>query len=371
MATHHTGTRLSVRALNRARLDRQWLLQPRDASPMEAMEYLVGLQAQAGDAPYYQLWSRLTHFSLDDLSRLLTSRRAVRVVLMRGTIHMVSARDCARLRPIVQPFLDRVTFNGSSAGKRLVGLDSAELVSCGLDLLAGGPLHVDELGERLAERFSSFAGPDLAYALRCATPLIQVPPRGVWGKGGGLVYASAQQWLPAPEDPQPTLEETILRYLAAFGPASVQDFQTWSSLTRTGEAFQRLRSRLVSYSDESGQELFDLVDTPLPDPDTPVRTKLLGAFDNILLSHADRRHIISKPDQKRLFTHNGLVRGPVLIDGFVAGLWKPAMKAKTATVRFEAFCGWSSADRELLEAEALRLLDFAGGTAAKRIVEFA
>ncbi|HZE37821.1 MAG TPA: winged helix DNA-binding domain-containing protein [Stackebrandtia sp.] len=359
---------LSPRALNRARLRRQWLTERRPATALEAMEHVVGMQAQQGDAPYYQLWSRLRDFVTDDLSRLLTGRLAVRVVLMRGTIHLVSAADCRRLRPVIQPFLDKILFSGSQQGRRLTGVDTAKLVAVGEELLASEPLHVNDLAARLGERIAGFGGDDLAYGLKCAMPLLQVPPRGVWGRGGGLVYASPRQWLGTPEAPS-HLDETVRRYLAAFGPAGVADFQAWSSLTRTAEAFDRLDLR--RYRDADGRELFDLPDAPPPDADAPVRPTLLGPFDNILLSHADRGFIVPERHRGGVFTKNGLIPGTVLIDGMVAGAWKTKLAKKKATIHLELFEPAGPSEREAVAAEAEALLEFAAPAATERHVELA
>ncbi|ADD45093.1 winged helix DNA-binding domain-containing protein [Stackebrandtia nassauensis] len=360
------------RALNRARLHRQWLTERRDATPLETMEHLVGMQGQLGDPPYFQLWSRLNDFTTDDLSTLLEDRRAVRVVLMRGTIHLVSARDALTLRTLVQPYLSKTVFNGSEYGKRIQGVDPEALVEAGRRLLADKPLHVDELGAGLAEQFDGYAGGDLAYGLRGLMPLIQTPPRGVWGQGGGLTYASTGQWLGADPDTDwdAALDAAIPRYLAAYGPATIQDFQTWSSLTRTAPAFARLRDRLIVHRDAAGRELYDLPDIELPDLDGPLKPLLLGGFDNILLSHREREFVISKPAQKKVFRQNAMMKGTILIDGLVVGTWFTTLKKKTALLTFEPFESLSAKNRRYLEGEGERLLDFAAGTAETRTVEF-
>lgn len=366
-------TTLDDRALNRARLHRQWLTEPRAATVSDAMEHLVGMQAQQGDPPYYQLWSRLRDFRIDDLSAALHDRVAVRVVLMRGTIHLVTARDALLLRPVVQPYLTQTIFNGSQSGRRLVGIDPDALVAEGRRLLAEAPLSADDLGAGLAERFPGFAGNDLAYGLRGLLPLIQVPPRGVWGLSGGLTYASTRQWLGAePEpDPEAALDAAIPRYLAAYGPASIQDFQAWSGRTRAAAGFERLRDRLIVHHDRHGRQLFDLPELDLPDPDTAVVPTLLGAFDNILLSHQDRGFILGDVPVKRVITQNGLVNGTVLIDGFVGGTWKPTLKKKSARVDIAAFAPLTTTDRDHLESEARRLLDLVAPGVDDRTVAFA
>ncbi|MGH8875753.1 MAG: winged helix DNA-binding domain-containing protein [Stackebrandtia sp.] len=358
------------RTLNRTRLRRQWLTEPREATPVRAMEHLVGLQAQLGDPPYYQLWSRLANFTVDDLSASLLDKSAVRVALMRGTIHLVSARDCLALRPVLQASMDKTLFNGSQYGKRVTGVDLADLIAEGRRLLAAAPLSNDVLASGLAERFPGYAGTDLAYVLRCAMPLIQVPPRGVWGEGGALTYASTSQWLGAEPAATPDVDDVIRRYLAAFGPATIQDFQVWAGLTQTKPAFERLRDRLVVHHDADGRELFDLPELELADPDEPLAPVVLGPFDNILLSHRDREFVISKAAQKRVFTQNGIVKGTILIDGFVAASWKPVLKKKSARIEIEPFETLNSKVRQSIASRARRLLDFAAPDADSHAVEF-
>lgn len=366
-------TTLDTRALNRARLHRQWLTEPRRATVHEAMEHLVGLQAQQGDPPYYQLWTRLAGFRTDELSDALCDRSAVRVVLMRGTIHLVTAADALRLRPVVQPYLSQTLFNGGEHGKLIVGVDVEALAAEGRRLLAEAPLSAEDLAAALEQRFDGYPGMSLVYGLRGLLPLIQTPPRGVWGQGGGLTYASTGQWLDSEDqlDPEAALDQTIPRYLAAYGPATVQDFQAWSSRTRTAAAFERLRDRLVVHHDTAGRELFDLPGAATPDADLPLEPLLLGGFDNILLSHKDREFILSKAAQKRVFTQNGIVKGTILVDGFVAGSWKPTLRKQIARIDVEPFTALTKRQREQLEQRALRLLDFAAPNAETRTVDFA
>ncbi|MQY13641.1 hypothetical protein SRB5_37910 [Streptomyces sp. RB5] len=361
---------LSTRALNRATLHRQWLTERHAAGPVEAAAHLVGLQAQSGDAPYYQLHSRLAGFTTGDLSAALTSREVARLVLMRGTIHLVAARDAVPMRAVVQPFLNTVLFN-STAGQTLVGIDTGAVAAAARDLLADGPLPGDELGARLAERWPQYTAGALVYLARCVLPLVQVPPRGVWGEGGGLVYALAEQWLDVPPGTD-GLDELVLRYLAAFGPATVVDAQKWSSLAVKGlrEAFERLRPKLVTYRGEDGRELFDVAGTELPDADLEVPPLLLGPFDNILLSYADRTRIIAKDDVKAVFTKNGIVRGTLVLDGFVAGVWKPALTRRRAVLECTPLRSLTRREKAGLEERGEELLAFAAPGAGHREVVF-
>jgi hypothetical protein len=356
---------LSLRALNRALLDRQMLLRrsplpdagPRADRVIETVEHLVGMQAQAPFPPYYGLWSRLAGFRPADLAELILDRRVVRIALMRGTIHLVSARDCMTLRPLVQPVLDR----GLNAifGKQTEGVDTVALAAAGRVLLEQSPRTFSELGSLLSEQWPGHSANALAQSVRALVPLVQVPPRAVWGAAGQSAHTSAEAWLGRPVDSNPSLERLVIRYLAAFGPATVRDIQAWSGLTRLREPVERLRPGLRTFRDEQGNEMFDLSEAPRPDPATPAPVRLVAEFDNLVLAHADRTRVISPQNRERLFTANGIFPGTVLVDGFVLGIWRITRSRGAAVLTIEMFEPIARRDRDAITSEGERLLAFA------------
>jgi len=354
------GEVLGRRALNRALLERQMLLRRDPISPEVAVERLVGMQAQAPLAPYVGLWTRLDRFGHDELSALLLDRRAVRIVLMRSTVHLVTGRDCLALRPLMQPVLER-QFRGSQFGKRLAGFDLDEIAAAGRALLVGQPMTATEAAKALGARWPGADPESVAHVLRMALPLVQVPPRGVWGQGGLPLVTPAEHWLGRALAAAPSPDEMMLRYLAAFGPASVADVQAWSGLTRLREVAERLRPRLRVFRDEAGGELLDVPGAPLPDPDTPAPVRYLPEYDNALLSHADRTRIITPAQGARVF-----MRGALLVDGFVRGAWTVARAKGVATLRIEAFAKLANAERREVEEEGARLLEFVAAEAKAR-----
>jgi hypothetical protein len=349
---------LTLRELNRATLERQMLLRRRQLPVIEAIEHLVGMQAQAPNPPYVGLWTRLEGFHPDKLARLIVDRRAVRIALMRNTVHLVSARDCLKLRPLVQPVLDRGVYANRTHRAGVEGMDIETLVAVGRALLEERPRTAKELGELLQERWPDRDAASLARAIRHLVPLVQVPPRGIWGKSGQATHTTAEAWLGRPLDPDPSLEELVMRYLGAFGPATVKDIQTWSGLTRLREVTERLRPRLVTFRDEQGKELFDLPDAPRPDPDTPAPPRFLPEFDNLILSHADRTRIIANDYRKVIASRNGMVPATVLVDGFVRGTWKTERTRGKATLVIEPFEPLGKKDRDALAEEGERLIRF-------------
>jgi hypothetical protein len=344
---------LTRRQLNRSLLARQMLLERADLPAIEVIERLVGMQAQVPTDPYTALWSRIEGFDRQELSRLIAERRAVRAVaLMRTTIHLVSARDALSIRPLMQPALERV-WRYSTFSKSIGGADVADVIAAGLELLAERPYVATELGKRLQERWPDADANSLGYAIRFLVPVLQPPPRGLWGKGGLAFIETIERWLGQPMDPSPSVDEFVLRYLAAFGPATARDVQVWSWWTGIREVLDRLRSRLVTYRDEHGRELFDVPDAPFPDADTSAPVRFLPEYDNIVLSHHDRTRVIDRKLSEPIW-----MRGSILVDGFIRGTWRIDTKQNESTLRIGLFDSLTPADHADIEAEAERLADF-------------
>jgi Winged helix DNA-binding domain len=326
-----TADTLSPRALNRATLARQLLLRRADLSPLEAVEHLVGMQAQVPLNPYLGLWSRLEGFRPEELGRLLEEREVVRIVAMRSTLHLLSAADALVLRPLAQPILDRELARHPEYGPALAGADLDVVLAFARPLLAERPRTGPELRAALAERFPEHDAAALAYACRNHLAVVQVPPRGVWGKTAQVTTTTAEAWLGRPLAAEPTVDGVVLRYLAAFGPATAADVSAWSGLTGVREVVERLRPRLSTFRDESGRELLDLPDAPRPDPATPAPPRFLPEYDNVLLGHADRSRFAPSEERGRLsaaWTQGG---GSVLVDGFSRGVWRIERDRGTGT----------------------------------------
>ncbi|MFC8176888.1 winged helix DNA-binding domain-containing protein [Streptomyces sp. NPDC057325] len=367
MATGDSNV-LDRRALNRSLLVRQMLTERVDATPAAVITRLVGMQAQAPDPPYIGLWTRLSGFVPEDLAGPVRGREAVRVALMRGTIHLVTADDCLTLRPVLADALAQGL--KGTFGRKLEGLDLAEVAELGRKLVEEEPLTLGGLGVRLAERWSGRDPSALANAVRNLTPLVQVPPRGLWGESGRAVHTTAESWLGRPLAAGVSPDSMVERYLAAFGPASVKDIQVWSGMTRIAETVRRLRPRLRSFRDENGVELLDVLNAPLPDRDLPVPVRYLPEFDNILLSHADRSRILTEEQHRLVFTRNGLIRATFLLDGFVRGIWRIEQQRKGAVLVLEPFASLTKKEREVLVQEGEDLLAFLTAPDGARSVRF-
>ena len=361
---------LTIRQLNRATLARQMLLRRRKLSALDAIEHLVGMQAQAPAPPYVGLWTRLEGFPPEELAHLILDRRAVRIALMRNTVHLVSARDCLALRPLVQPVIDRSLYANRGHRVDIEGLNIEALVATGRALIEEQPRTAKELGGLLQERWPKRNPATLARVIRHLAPLIQVPPRGLWGKSGQTTHTTAETWLGRPLDSDPSLDVLVLRYLGAFGPASVKDVQTWSGLTGLRDVIERLRPSLSSFRDEHGKELFDLPDAPRPTPDTLAPPRFLPEFDNLILSHADRTRIMADKYRRVIASRNGMVPATILLDGFVAGVWKIEKSRVVATLVIEPFETLPKQDREALAEEGEHLVHFVEDGAKTHDIRF-
>jgi DNA glycosylase AlkZ-like len=344
---------LTKRSLNRALLERQLLLRRRRIPALEAVERLVALQSQVPRDPYVALWSRVGPFRAETLSDALEERRAVRMTLLRGTLHLVTARDALGLRALVQPGIEGVIYGSSPLRKAVGSVDMDELLAALRGWLEDRPRKRSELVKEIAARWPDADADSLGYAMY-ALPTVQVTPRGLWRRSGGSAFTTMQAWLGASPDPEAEIETLVLRYLAAFGPATPADAQYWSGVAGLGEVFERLRPRLRTVRDEEGRELFDVPRAPRPDPDVRAPVRFLPEYDNVTIGHKDRTRIVPKGIPR--FTEVGW--GSVLADGMVAARWRLVESKAASTLRVEPFGRMTREERAETREEAARLAVF-------------
>lgn len=359
-----TGPILTLRALNRATLARQLLLERVSRPAYEALERLVGVQAQVPNPPYIGLWTRLQGFRHEDLTRLMEEKAVVRATMMRSTLHLVTAEDYLWLRPVLQPALTRALH--AFFGARAKELDVEECVAEARAFIQERPRTFTEIRATMTTLFPGVDPALMAYAVRTHLPLVQIPPGGTWGFTGSPAHMEASSWLEQPlADVQGNdgLKLLVLRYLAAFGPATVKDIQAWSGLLRLQGVVEALKGELRIFRDEQGNELFDLPDAPLPDEHVAAPPRLLPEFDNLILSHADRRRIVADKHRPLIFLSAGRVRATFLVDGFVAGTWKVEKDASAgmAGVVLKPFEPLADKVHAELVEEGERLMKFVEG----------
>jgi hypothetical protein len=352
---------LTARALNRALLARQGLLRREAVPALEMVERLVGMQAQVPENPYVALHARLTAFDPLTLSAAIEAGDAVRAQLMRATIHLVTRRDLGAIAPITADVLAR-TFK-SQFSRHLPGVTGAEVAAAGQVLLASEPRTRAELATHLHARWPDTDPAVLAQAVTFLSPLIQVPPRGLWGGRGQARWALAEH-----DGAAADVDALVLRYLRAFGPATTADVRTWSGLTGLKTVVDRLRPDLRTFADERGAELLDVPGGPLPDPATPAPPRFLPEYDNVSLSHADRARILGGRGPGLPFPRGSWI-GTLLVDGFYRANWR--YDDSTLTIdRFAPASDDPRGTRAAIEAEGERLIGLLAPGTRNGNVEF-
>ncbi|HYH12860.1 MAG TPA: winged helix DNA-binding domain-containing protein [Thermomicrobiales bacterium] len=371
MARWMEGERvLTQRQLNRALLERQLLLRRHAMSAVDAIERLVGMQSQVPDPPYIGLWTRLEGFSPAELVEMMLARQAVRVTVMRGTIHLLTARDAVAIRAVMQPWMAQQVQRSPYIRPRVKGLDLEQVREESHRLLREEPMTIKDLAPRLEKIWPDRDGMAMAQAARWLLPLVQVPPRGLWRTSGKAAWAPLDQWLGEPVAGDPCPDDMILRYLRAFGPASNADLQKWSGLSGMREHLGGLLPQLRVFRNEAGKELFDVPDGPIPDEDTPAPVRLLPKFDNAILSHAHRTRITLKEDWPKIGTVNGLIAATLLVDGYVRGTWDIVEEREGLAVEVTPFIDLSMDEKDEIVEEAGAMLAFAAPDASRHQVRF-
>jgi Winged helix DNA-binding domain len=365
-AAARTSETLTRRQLNRALLARQMLLRRERMTSVAAIERIAGMQAQVPRPPFMGLWTRVENFKADQLLKALNDRKVVRATAMRGTIHLLSTKDFVAFRPVLAEMLTRGAT--SIVGKRLPDADLEVVCATGRAFF-GKPATFEEFRDHLESAHPDWDVRAMAYTVRMRVPLVMVPSGGTWGFPASAGFMLAEKWLgeaiPATSS---KLEALVLRYLAAFGPATPADAQTWSYLQSLRPTFEKLQPKLAVFRDERNRELFDLPGAPRPDEDEPAPVRFLPEFDNALLAHDDRTRIIDDAHRPRVFLKNLQVLGTVLVDGFVAGTWRLERKKKSATLNVDMFGATPRPTAAAVEAEGEQLLAFLEPEAAERSV---
>jgi hypothetical protein len=345
--------KLTARQLNRATLDRQLLLRREPLNVVEAVRHVVALQAQESASPYLALWNRVAAFDPAALDVAFADYAIVKATLMRTTLHVVSAEDyptfhTALLRALRASRLRdrRFTSTGLSVA------DADALVSQLVEF-AARPRVKAELEALLAELLGGTPKPGVWWALRTFAPLVHAPTGGPWSFGARPAYVAARTQ-PRTVDHDQSFSRLVRRYLEAFGPASTADVARFTQVARVTArtALRGLSDELERLEGPDGTELFDVRDAPRPDEDVPSPPRLMAMWDSILLAYADRSRV-SPPEYRKLVVRsNGDVLPTLLVDGYVAGVWRPVEGGIEATAFHrlpdEAWCGLAAEARGLV-----------------------
>jgi hypothetical protein len=350
-----SGRVLTTRELNRALLARQFLLAREPVAAKHVIEHLAGMQAQVPRDPYIALWTRIDGFDPCELERLIAGRKAVRIVVMRGTIHLLTARDCLEFRPLMRPMLAK---HAEKMFETVDGVAREELIAAVRDIVDARPMTYVELSRELEGRWPGVDGRVLALCARGLLPLVQVTPRGLWTSSGPSAHTTAEAWIGKPLRAKPDPVRFVERYLRAFGPAAFEDVTAWSRLPGLRPALEELRPKLRTFRDENGRKLFDVADGPLPDPDTPAPVRFFPEYDNVFLGHRDRSRVNVRNYFDMDFPKGGSFKGSFTVDGFLAGFWRIVTSKGASSLELFPTGRLTKAARDELGDEGAGLLRF-------------
>lgn len=345
---------MTLRELNRATLARQMLLAREPRSVVKAIEHLLGLQAQLPRPPFTGLWTRLAGFDRADLATAVTARTVVRATSMRGTIHLMAAADFLKYRACLQPSLDLGTH--AILKERATALDLPALLTVARAYFKE-PHTFEEARDHFVSKFPSGDERAMGYAVRMGLPLVQVPSGDAWAYPAKADFVSADTWLRKPVAACRATGPLVLRYLAAYGPATIKDAQAWLGVSGLEAAFATLGDRLITLTGPSGKPLYDLPDAPRPDADTPAPVRFLPAWDGAIVTRADER-VVARADRPRVFLPGLRIAALVLVDGLAAATWKVSATSKQATLHVETFKSWPAPTRRAVATEGDALLRF-------------
>jgi Winged helix DNA-binding domain len=345
---------MTLRELNRATLARQMLLAREKRPVVKAVEHLLGLQAQLPRPPFTGLWSRLQNFTRSDLASAVQKRTVVRATSMRGTIHLMTAADFLKFRSCLQPSLD--------AGMRAILKERADKLDVAALLAVARPYfeqphNFEDARDHLVSAFPRGDQRAMGYVVRMALPLVQVPSTDAWAYPAQADFVSAAAWLRTPVAACSAPGPFVLRYLAAYGPATIKDAQAWTGLANLEATFAVLGDKLVTVAGPAGKPLFDLPDAPRPDADTAAPIRFLPEWDSVIVTRADER-IVARADRPRVFLPGLRVAALVLVDGMAAASWKVSATARKATLQIDPFRTWTAAVRREVTAEGEALVRF-------------
>jgi Winged helix DNA-binding domain len=357
VATSRNNQRvLSLRELNRTTLARQLLLERASLPVARGVEQLVGMQAQLARPPYIGLWTRLNDFSREKLATEIDHKQIVKATFLRGTLHLLTADDYVRFRTTLQPVLTSAL--EAVLKERNTSVDVPRLVDAAREFMRVQPRTFAEITALLTSLVPDGDPGGMRYAVRTHLPMIQVPSQRAWSYPGNPSFTLAEAWLETALPMAEHLPDLVKRYLAAFGPATIGDMQTWSYLPNLQPAFEVLRTDLVCYCDERGRELFDLPQLSIEPDDAPAPVRFLPEFDNLLLGHQERTRVMPNAFRSKVYLPGLRVAATVLIDGFVSATWTTERAKQKATLVIAPFAPLTEPNRAALLQEGEQLARF-------------
>ncbi|HLU24441.1 MAG TPA: crosslink repair DNA glycosylase YcaQ family protein [Longimicrobiales bacterium] len=347
-------------------LAKQGLTAARLADPLEAVEATAGVYATSPTC-YLSCAARVEGFRLAGLDReLYERRRLVRLRCVRGMAYV----QPVELAPVLFACTGEPRDRTLQRIAKFAGLGEREL----LDLadrveavLAGRPpATVPEIRELLGGRVLG-APSALQYTVALLARfgrLVRAEPRGTW-RSDLYAYARWEEWVGDVVPDMDTGEaRTILalRYLRAFGPATVDDLKCWTGWTKRGAvaALAALGDRIVSVSIDGAEAWLpaEELDTLRPlDPEQARGVRLLPVWDAYFMGYAPggRARQVAAADYGRVYDRAGNGTSALVVDGMAAGVWELDEGAGVVRVApFSELGGrWEEVEREVAGLAAM------------------
>ncbi len=366
---------LTLRELNRAMLARQLLLERADIGVVPAIERLAALQAQSSPSPYIALWSRLADFRREKLWSAIERHDVVRARLMRGTLHLVSARDFYAYAVATQD-LQRGAWNRLQIGR---GVDPKKVAALAI-AFARTPRPKEDVLEHIRERLGGALGGPFNWLVwrfvSAHADLVTAPPGGHWEYGGtDAPYVAARHWISRGKRPseQDALEILVRRCVSAFGPVTLADVAKFAGQAppRVRPALEGTASKLLIFKDETGRILYDMPRAIRPSSAVKAPVRFLPRYDELLIAYQHRDRLIAPAHRPAIYAKNGIVEAVVLVDGFAAATWGLIRAKGEAVLRVAPFARLPPRELVAVEAEGHDLLRFLAPDATTVGVRFA
>jgi len=365
---------LTLRELNRAMLARQLLLERAHIGVVTAIGRLAALQAQWSPSPYLALWSRLVDFRREKLWSSIERHDVIRARLMRGTLHLVSARDFYAYAVATQD-LQRGAWNRLQIGR---GVDPKRVAALAI-AFASRPRPKEDVLEHIRGRIGGALGGPFNWLVwrfvSAHADLVTAPPGGHWEYGGtDAPYVAARHWIARGKRPseEEALEILVRRCLSAFGPVTLADVAKFAGQApaRVRPALERMAGKLRTFSDEAGRVLYDLPRAARPSSEMDAPVRFLPRYDEMLIAYQHRDRVIAPAHRRAIYSKNGIIEAVVLVDGFAAGTWGLVRTRNEAVLRVSAFARLAARERVAVDAEGDALLQFLAPDATVAGVRF-
>lgn len=344
----------------RLRLHNQGIAAGRFKNPSDVARRFGAVQAQDYLGSLWALGLRLPGTREVEVERAVAERSIIRTWPMRGTLHFVATEDVRWMLGL----LGARTINRAAGRYRQLGLDEATFDKSGRVLaraLEGGrQLTRPELAAALERQGIATDGQRLIHLLNRSA--LEGLTCYAARRGKQFTFALLEEWAPPGKrlSREESLAELAGRYFRSHGPATLEDFVWWSSLTTTDA-----RAGLETARPRLQREVFDgrtywLTSSTANADDVQTSVQLLPAFDEYTVAYKDRAAVLHQSHTRRPDAATAVLGPTVILDGRAVGTWKRTLKREAVVVETSLWTTLKRGERDALEAAAQRYGGFLG-----------